>query len=67
MLTPSLSISTALVEPHVRPSGIFAQPVIVSYGFGRSFVGAIVALDCAPPVATIVARKTAIMRGLVTE
>ena len=28
MLTPSLSISTALVDPHVRPSGSFAQPAI---------------------------------------
>ncbi len=27
---PSLSMSTALVDPHVRPSGIFAQPSIVS-------------------------------------
>ena len=29
MLRPSLSISTALVEPQVRPSGSFAHPSIV--------------------------------------
>src|SRR6478672_11097264 len=28
-LTPSLSISTELVDPHVRPSGSLAQPSIV--------------------------------------
>ena len=36
MLLPSRSMSTALVDPHVRPSGSFAQPSIVLYGFGRS-------------------------------
>src|SRR5882724_9016319 len=36
---PSLSTSTALVEPHVRPSGSFAQPSIDWYGLGRSLVG----------------------------
>jgi hypothetical protein len=30
MLTPSRSIATALVEPHVLPAGIFAHPSIVS-------------------------------------
>src|SRR5262245_12052133 len=39
MLRPSLSMSTALVEPHVRPSGSLAQPSIVLYGLGRSLVG----------------------------
>jgi hypothetical protein len=34
-----LSIATALVDPQVRPSGIFAQPSIVLYGFGASLVG----------------------------
>src|SRR5688500_12154037 len=65
MLTPSLSISTALVDPHARPSGSFAQPAIVWYGFGASLVGGIVALPptCAPAgTTTIVARETASTR-----
>src|SRR6185436_14679761 len=36
---PSLSMSTALVDPHSRPAGSFAQPSIVLYGFGASLVG----------------------------
>src|SRR6185436_16265754 len=39
MLTPSLSMSTALVDPHFRPSGIFAQPSTAVYGLGASLVG----------------------------
>src|ERR1041384_4675151 len=39
MLVPSGSISTALVAPHVRPAGIFAQFSMVRYGLGRSLVG----------------------------
>ena len=39
MLTPSRSISTALVEPQVRPSGILAQPSTVRYGLGWSLLG----------------------------
>jgi hypothetical protein len=65
MLTPSLSISTALVDPHVRPSGSFAHPAIVSYGFGRSLVGAIVALPpaCAPArLTSVAAREIAITK-----
>src|ERR1700752_4385185 len=42
MLRPSLSISTALVEPHVRPSGILKKCSIVVYGLGAEFVGALV-------------------------
>src|ERR1035437_943743 len=45
MLVPSLSISTALVEPHARPSGSFAHPSIVWYGLGALLVGC--ALACA--------------------
>src|SRR5689334_13328901 len=37
-LTPSLSMSTELVDPHVRPAGNCAQPSTVLYGFGRSFL-----------------------------
>src|SRR5215213_5957350 len=44
MLVPSGSISTALVEPQVRPAGIFAQPSMVRYGLGKSLTGAIVAV-----------------------
>src|SRR5262245_30555315 len=34
---PSRSISTALVDPQVRPSGILAQPSTVEYGLGWEF------------------------------
>src|SRR5262249_28505452 len=51
---PSLSISTALVEPHVRPSGSFAQSVTVWYALGNEFVG------CTSPCAcAVLAAKTA--------
>src|SRR5690349_167837 len=40
MLLPSLAISTALVDPQVRPAGSLAQPSTVRYGLGRSLVGA---------------------------
>src|SRR5260221_1039952 len=36
---PSRSTSTALVAPHVRPSGIVKKFSTVRYGFGRSLVG----------------------------
>src|SRR5262245_57965043 len=36
---PSRSISTALVAPHVLPSGIFAQFSTVRYGLGSSLTG----------------------------
>src|SRR5947207_219690 len=39
MLRPSLSISTALVDPHSRPSGSVKLLAIVRYGFGRLLVG----------------------------
>src|SRR5438045_4574118 len=45
MLLPSLSISTALSDPHFRPSGSCAQFSTVRYGFGASLVGE--GLDCA--------------------
>src|SRR3970040_2290769 len=65
MLTPSRSISTALVEPQVRPSGSLAQPVIVSYGFGRSLVGGIDALP--PACAAAWPARTAVKETAVTE
>src|SRR6516162_5059157 len=40
--TPSLSISTALVEPIFRPSGSVAQCSAVMYRFGASLVGSLV-------------------------
>src|SRR5262245_19515347 len=54
---PSLSISTALVDPHVRPSGSLAQPSMLWYGFGASLVGAIAAVcpDVAVPDAATAA------------
>src|SRR6185503_6449866 len=45
MLLPSLSISTALSDPHFRPSGSCAQFSTVRYGFGASLVGE--GADCA--------------------
>src|SRR6185436_8397284 len=45
MLFPSLSTSTALSDPHIRPSGSFAQFSTVRYGFGASLVGE--GADCA--------------------
>src|SRR6187200_3337649 len=45
MLLPSLSISTALSDPHFLPSGSCAQFSTVRYGFGASLVG--VTADCA--------------------
>src|SRR5262245_8671126 len=54
ILVPSLSISTALVYPHVRPSGILKKCSIVAYGLGAEFVGALVGA-CArtPPYHTL--------------
>src|SRR6516162_3259468 len=40
MLLPSGSMSTAAVEPQMRPSGILAQPSMVRYGLGAELVGA---------------------------
>ena len=36
---PSRATSTALVAPHVRPSGIFAQPSTVRYGLACALAG----------------------------
>src|SRR5215831_7907507 len=44
---PSRSISIALVDPHVRPTGIFAQSFTVPYGFGNELVGFRSACACA--------------------
>src|SRR5262245_22375761 len=44
IVLPSLSMSTALVDPHARPS--LAKPSIVLYGFGSSFVGVKLVHDC---------------------
>src|SRR5215470_5492285 len=54
---PSGSISTALVAPHVLPSGIFAQFSIVVYGLGRSLTGWTLPWVYAPP-ANIASAKT---------
>src|SRR5262245_50127274 len=39
MNLPSGEISTALVDPHFRPSGSLKKPSMVVYGFGASLVG----------------------------
>ena len=36
---PSLSTSTALVDPQLLPSGSFAHPSTLWYGLGASLVG----------------------------
>ena len=59
-------METALVDPHVRPSGILAQPSMVRYGLGRPFVGAMVACahigEYAAIVATVVHSTRAVQR-----
>src|ERR1700677_574056 len=37
ILLPSRSTSTALVDPHILPSGSFAQFSMVTYGLGCEF------------------------------
>ncbi len=44
---PSGLISIPSVAPHFRPSGNCAQPVVVLYGFGKSFEGAELCWACA--------------------
>src|SRR5215470_2164737 len=46
---PSGSMSTALVAPHVLPSGIFAQFSTVAYGLGKSLAGWTLPCVYAPP------------------
>src|SRR5205085_1633712 len=47
MLSPSLSVPTPLVDPQVRPAGIFAHPTMVSYGLGSLLVGSPCETACA--------------------
>ena len=49
-LRPSRSMSTPLVEPHTRPSGIFAQFSIERYGLGSELVGAEVCAHARPMI-----------------
>src|SRR5580704_18627689 len=67
MPRPSLSISIALVDPHVRPSGILKCCSIVRYGLGRSLVGwtAVCARAIAP--ATIAATPNNLLARLVAN
>src|SRR5207249_10752968 len=55
---PSRSTSTALVAPHARPAGIFAQPSTVRYGLGGALAGG----ASAAPAATAAAATSAAMR-----
>src|SRR6266511_4960923 len=57
MVRPSLSMSTALVEPHVWPSGSLKMFPAVSYGFGRSLVGC--TLACAGAAGDVCACRMA--------
>src|SRR5262245_48374251 len=53
-------MSTALVEPHMRPVGSLAQPSTVEYGFGRSLTGAVPwPLTAATAAATLAQASTA--------
>src|SRR5262245_58256979 len=64
---PSRSISTALVAPHVRPAGIFAQFSTVAYGLGGSLTGWMLPCVCRLPaniasVATIAGASMGLTR-----
>src|SRR5947209_6513106 len=49
---PSLSISTALVDPIFRPSGSLAHPSTTLYGLGASLVGATSCAKASTPATT---------------
>src|SRR5207344_3645323 len=51
MLVPSGSMSTAAVEPQIRPSGIFAKLSMVRYGFGPVLTGAVTWVNACVPKA----------------
>src|SRR5215211_4784288 len=55
MNLPSGDTSTALVDPHVRPSGSLKYPSTVWYGFGRSLVGDVIACAKRPAPASATA------------
>src|SRR5262245_4036732 len=57
---PSLSMSTALVDPHVRPSGSLKYSLTVAYGFGASLVGC---TSCATTGAVNTAAASAYLRN----
>src|SRR5262245_45353357 len=65
---PSLSMSTALVEPHARPSGILAHPSMVWNGLGAVLVGSIWvwALDTSVSSTTAPADVSPNVRFLIT-
>src|SRR4051812_13231507 len=55
---PSLSTSTALSDPHTRPSGSFAHPSIVWYGLGKSFTGCVAVWPAATTSAAVTSTRT---------
>src|SRR3990170_3809876 len=61
-LTPSGSMSTPAVEPHVLPPGSLAHPSTLRNGFGRSLIGAGIwaARPSAWPVARAPTRATSV-------
>src|SRR6202161_3186200 len=66
---PSLSMSTALVDPIFLPSGSFAQCSIVRYGLGASLVGCVseaaaYVLPPANPAAITATAKEMLIRRL---
>src|ERR1700694_2476077 len=66
-LRPSLSMSTALVDPQTLPSGSLKKSLMVVYGFDASLVGCIPVWACArhpsnATAATTGANRTSFMR-----
>jgi len=57
-LTPSRSMSTAFVEPQVRPSGNLAQFSIARYGLGAELVGTIACANTALSASSTAATVT---------
>src|SRR5580704_11956374 len=53
ILLPSRSTSTALVDPHILPSGSFAQFSTVAYGLGCEFGAASVCAQALTPKAAL--------------
>ena len=57
-LTPSRSMSTAFVEPQVRPSGNLAQFSIARYGLGAELVWTIASANAARSTSSTAATVT---------
>src|SRR5690348_9320645 len=65
MLVPSRSISTALVDPHMRPSGSLNQLSMVRYGSGCEF-GAWAKTSPAENIAVVTANRSRVDMALLS-